>query len=106
MHRFFSVKESRAWCVYMVRCADHSLYTGMSHDHLKRVMVHNQGQGAKYTRARLPVELVYVYFGSSRSEVCRFESILKRYSKAQKERLVADYAQGHIRSPITKSSGV
>lgn len=87
----------------MVRCADHSLYTGMSNNYVKRIMVHNQGQGAKYTRARLPVELVYVYFGSSRAQVCRLESILKRYSKAQKERLVADYAKGDINPPIAKT---
>ena len=103
MHLSFNMVESLTWCVYMVRCADHSLYTGMSNDYLKRVIAHNQGQGAKYTRARLPVELVYVYFGSSRREVCRLEYALKRYSKAQKERLVSDYAKGFITPPITKT---
>ena len=97
------MSASQAWCVYMLRCADRSLYTGMSNNYVKRVMVHNQGQGAKYTRARLPVELVYVYFGSSRREVCRLEYVLKRYSKAQKERLVADYAKGCIMPPTAKT---
>jgi len=45
--------------VYMVRCADGTLYTGFARDPLARVRVHNSGKGAKYTRARLPVTLVY-----------------------------------------------
>ena len=76
----------------MVRCSDHSLYTGMSCDHVRRVAEHNQGRGAKYTRSRLPVRLVYIRYGASRSEVCRLEHQIKRYTKTQKERLVADYA--------------
>ena len=56
--------------VYIVECADGTLYCGYTIDLIKRIKVHNQGKGAKYTRARLPVKLVY-------SEILNFISIVK-----------------------------
>ncbi|MDH4037964.1 MAG: GIY-YIG nuclease family protein, partial [Candidatus Krumholzibacteria bacterium] len=48
------------WFVYILRCSDRTLYTGVTNDTDKRVADHNAGRGARYTRARLPVRLVYV----------------------------------------------
>jgi predicted GIY-YIG superfamily endonuclease len=75
--------------VYMVRCADGTLYTGLARDPDARVRVHNSGKGAKYTRARLPVSLVYVEPCESLSAALKRERQLKPWSRAKKEALVA-----------------
>ena len=75
--------------VYMVRCADGTLYTGLARDPDARVRVHNSGKGAKYTRARLPVSLVYVEPCESLSAALKRERQLKPLSRAKKEALVA-----------------
>jgi putative endonuclease len=78
------------WHVYIVRCADGTLYTGAARNVPRRVAEHNGagGRGAKYTRGRRPVRLVYVKEARSRSEALRKEARLKRFSKKQKESLV------------------
>lgn len=80
---------SGEWHVYMVRCADGSLYTGVAKDVARRLEEHNGDDrlGAKYTRARRPVALVYREPASSRSEAARRESEIKRMSKQAKEAL-------------------
>lgn len=75
--------------VYMVRCADNTLYTGFSRDPEVRVKVHNSGKGAKYTRARLPVALVYTEECASLSAALKREHQLKPWSRAKKEALIA-----------------
>lgn len=75
--------------VYMVRCADGTLYTGLARDPDARVRVHNSGKGAKYTRARLPVSLVYVEPCESLSAALKRERQLKPWSRAKKAALVA-----------------
>ena len=75
--------------VYMVRCADGTLYTGWARDPEARVQVHNSGKGAKYTRARRPVSLVYLEECESLSLALQREAQLKPWSKARKEALVA-----------------
>lgn len=77
------------WYVYVVRCSDGSLYTGVTTDIVKRVKAHNAGRGAKYTRTRLRVVLVYYEGGRSRSDALRRERQIKRMKKADKERLVS-----------------
>lgn len=76
---------------YMVRCADGSLYTGWTNDLEKRVKSHNDGKGAKYTRPRLPVRLVYYESFDTKIEAMRREAAIKRLSKARKEELVAGF---------------
>ena len=76
--------------VYMVRCADETLYTGIARDPEKRVQLHNKGKGAKYTRSRLPVTLTYIEPSSSLSEALKREHELKLWSRARKEALVAE----------------
>ena len=75
--------------VYIVRCADGTLYTGWSNDPHARVEVHNSGRGAKYTRSRLPVSLVYAEECESLSAALKRERELKPWSRARKEALIA-----------------
>jgi predicted GIY-YIG superfamily endonuclease len=78
-----------AWFVYVVRCGDGSLYTGISKDVEARVAVHNEGKGARYTRGRRPVTLLYVERRRTRSTALRRELALKALSRAEKWALVA-----------------
>ena len=80
-------------CVYMVRCNDGSLYTGWSTDPIKRAEAHNSGKGAKYTRARRPVILVYVEECGSKEEAMKREAEIKKLSKDKKESLVKGYSK-------------
>ena len=81
--------ESSTDCfTYILRCADGTLYTGWTNDLTKRVDAHNAGTGAKYTRARRPVELVYYEVFSSKEEAMRREAEIKSLSRASKEALL------------------
>ncbi len=78
------------WSVYILRCADNSLYTGVTTDISRRLSQHNGlvKNGAKYTRNRQPVELVYQENSHSRSEACKREYAIKCLNKSQKEQLI------------------
>ncbi|GAB3682169.1 GIY-YIG nuclease family protein [Salinarchaeum chitinilyticum] len=76
--------------VYVLRCADDSLYTGYTTDPERRVAEHDDGEGAKYTRSRTPVELVHVEECASRSDALSREHEIKSLSKRAKERLVSE----------------
>jgi putative endonuclease len=79
------------WYTYMVRCRDRSLYTGIAKDIDKRVAEHNTARnGARYTRTRRPVRLVFLERFSSRSAAAKREHQLKRLSRAEKQKLVQD----------------
>lgn len=82
---------STNWFVYMLRCADDSLYTGVAMDLQRRLQEHNDSDtlAARYTRARRPVVLVYSETAVSRSQACRREAAIKKLCKVEKERLVA-----------------
>lgn len=73
--------------VYILRCADGSLYTGWTNDLEKRVKTHNAGKGAKYTKTRLPVELVYYEEYEEKGEALSREFSIKN-SKTAKEKLI------------------
>ncbi len=78
------------WFIYLVECADQSLYTGIARDVTRRVAEHNEGRGAaKYTRARRPVTLVYVETAASRADALRREAAIKKLSRKEKLRLLA-----------------
>ena len=81
------VKKSE-WFVYMVRCVDKSLYTGITTDVLRRVNEHNGEEGARYTRSRTPVVLVYKEKVESRSVASKREIEIKKMKKTEKERLL------------------
>jgi putative endonuclease len=78
----------RQWWLYIVRCADGSLYTGITNDLDRRVLEHNQGVGAKYTRGRRPVVLAYSEIHGDRSAAGKREYAVKRMSRQQKYRLI------------------
>lgn len=78
---------------YILKCADNSLYTGWTNNLKKRLEDHNLGKGAKYTRARLPVALVYYETYDTREEAMRREAAIKKLSRPQKERLIATAAE-------------
>jgi len=82
------------WYVYIVRCSDNSLYTGITIDVERRMDEHNNNNrlGAKYTRARRPVTPVYSEQLSSKSEAAKRESAIKQLSKDEKERMIAQAA--------------
>ena len=73
--------------VYLVRCQDGSLYTGITTDPERRLKEHNRGLGAAYTRSRLPVTLVYRELAESRSQALRRERAIKSLTRAAKEAL-------------------
>ena len=73
--------------VYLVRCQDGSLYTGITTDPERRLKEHNLGLGAAYTRSRLPVTLVYRELAESRSQALRRERAIKSLTRAAKEAL-------------------
>ena len=75
--------------VYIVRCADGTLYTGYAIDPSVRVTVHNTGRGARYTASRRPVTLVYSESCRSKSDALRREVLLKRWSRTKKEALIS-----------------
>ena len=77
------------WCVYMLRCSDNSLYTGITNDLDRRLQAHNTGRaGARYTRSRRPVELVYQESQPSKSAALKREHELRQLSKLQKEAFI------------------
>ena len=74
--------------VYLLRCADGTLYTGYTDDPVRRTKVHNAGKGAKYTRARLAVELVYQEACADKSAALRREYEIKQLTRVQKLKLI------------------
>ena len=77
------------WYVYILRCGDGTFYTGSTDDVERRLAVHRSGKGAKYTRGRGPLELVYQEALPDRSSALRREAAIKRLTRAQKERLIS-----------------
>lgn len=79
------------WLVYMLECADGSLYTGVTNDLERRVAQHNDGTGARYTRSRRPVKVRYQEICDNRSSALLRECSLRLLSRKEKEVLVATY---------------
>ena len=79
----------REWSVYMLRCGDGSLYTGIAKNVESRLACHESGRGAAYTRTRRPLTIVYREDGLSRSEALIREAGIKRLPKVAKEKLVS-----------------
>ena len=79
----------KAWFVYILRCADNSLYTGVTTDVERRVIEHNAEKSVtRYTRARQPVNVVYQEGAESRSVACKREAEIKKLKKVEKEALI------------------
>lgn len=73
---------------YIVKCRDGSFYTGWTNDIEKRIAAHNAGKGAKYTKSRRPVELVYLEKFETKEEAMRREFAIKRMDRRKKEQLI------------------
>ena len=78
------------WYVYILRCGDGTLYTGATDDVGRRLAAHRAGRGAKYTRGRGPLELVYVEEQPDKSAALRREWEIKRLRREQKEQMIRD----------------
>lgn len=76
------------WELYILRCGDGSLYTGIARDAEKRLAAHRSGKGAKYTRGRGPLTLVYRESCTDHGEALRRECAVKRLTRAEKEQLI------------------
>jgi putative endonuclease len=81
---------AKTFNVYLCRCADDTLYCGISMDVEARIATHNSGKGARYTRGRLPVTLVYQEECGTISDALRRECAIKKLSRAAKEKLIAN----------------
>jgi predicted GIY-YIG superfamily endonuclease len=81
------------WLVYLLRCGDGSLYTGITNDLPKRLKTHTGGKASRYTRSRLPVTLAYTEPQRSKSAALKREAAIKGLRRADKERLVAGQHQ-------------
>lgn len=79
--------------VYILRCKDGSLYTGYTTDVKRRLKTHNAGKGAKYTRSRLPVKLVYYKRIDNKILAMQIEARIKKHNKKKKEDLVRAFAK-------------
>jgi predicted GIY-YIG superfamily endonuclease len=83
------VKPSgKAWFVYLLRCANGTLYTGIAKDVSRRCQQHKAGTASRYTRSRLPVELVYQEAHASRGSALRREAAIKALPRRQKESII------------------
>ena len=92
------------WRVYLLRCADDSLYCGTTTDIERRLLEHNRGVGSRYTRTRLPVRLVWSSGELSKSEAFREEYRIKRLSKVMKEGII-DAGGNNKKSPGEEHQG-
>lgn len=80
--------EMSKHCLYVLKCNDGTYYTGYTNDLNKRIKVHNEGKGAKYTRGRLPAVLVYKEEFESKKEAMQAEYRFKQLTRQQKERII------------------
>ena len=82
-----------SWFVYILRCADGTLYTGSTTDVEKRLAAHNSGSGAKYTRARRPCTLAYCEEAADRRAALRREAAIKKLTRTEKLALIEKRAE-------------
>jgi putative endonuclease len=82
------IKNDKRYFVYILECADNSLYTGYTVDIQKRLDTHNSKKGAKYTSARLPVKLVFFIERDSKSDALKLEAWIKKLPKQKKLSLI------------------
>ena len=86
-------KSDATWFVYLMRCADNSLYTGITNDLPRRLDQHNAGTASRYTRSRLPVVLVYREPQENQSHALKRELAVKALSRQEKESLIKSTEQ-------------
>ena len=84
-------QPNSGWLVYLLRCRDGSLYTGITNDLPKRLKVHAAGRASRYTRSRLPVSLAYTEPQPSKSRALKREAAIKKLSRRQKDILISEW---------------
>lgn len=84
----------QTWKLYILRCGDDTLYTGIAIDVVHRFAMHQSGKGAKYTRGRGPLELVYTEVCGTHSEALQREIAVKRLSRQEKMKLIENNKSG------------
>ena len=92
------------WLFYLLRCSDGSLYCGVTNNIEKRIAKHSTGKGAKYTRSRLPVELVWRSSGTDKSTAHKAEYYIKQCTKREKEDLTL--GSGYLNKALLKNFGI
>jgi len=85
---------------YIVECSDGSFYTGWSTDVRRRLQAHNAGRGARYTRSRLPVKLVYWETCSDRSNALKRERKIKKLNREKKQKLIHQFQLTHTAKEV------
>ena len=85
----------KSWIVYIVRCADDTLYTGVTNRLEARIQAHNDGKGAKYTRSRRPVVLEWSIRRKDRGAALSLEYAIKQLSRRQKQAVIRDGLKAH-----------
>lgn len=88
--------ENNKHYIYILECKDGSYYTGYTNDIEKRLKKHEEGKGAKYTRGRGPLKLVFQAVFSTKQEAMRMEFAVKKLSRAQKERLIKEGSVSYV----------
>lgn len=96
------------WYLYILRCGDGTLYTGITTDVEKRLELHRSGKGAKYTRGRAPLELVYQESCGTHSDALKREYAIKRLPRRKKEALLfpekrQKKGKEFLKTPLTKN---
>ena len=86
----------KAWYVYILLCGDQTLYCGITDDVQRRLEVHRSGKGAKYTRGRGPLELVYTEQCASHSEALKREAAIKKLPRTMKIKLIKAHKEGAL----------
>lgn len=94
--------KTEKYYTYILECADGSLYTGITNDTEKRLKVHNSGKGAKYTRGRLPVTLIYREEANTKGEALTRESQIKKLTREEKLKLINQRANEPLETIVTK----
>ncbi|MEI6239376.1 MAG: GIY-YIG nuclease family protein [Planctomycetia bacterium] len=90
---------TRRWLVYLLRCRDGSLYTGITNDLPRRLESHAAGRASRYTRSRLPVTLAYEEPQRSKSHALKREAAIKRLPRGQKDLLISPRPPDRARKP-------
>ena len=91
MKRMKKMKKIKDWVVYLLRCGDGTLYCGITNDLDARLITHNRGRGARYTRGRLPVSLIYSSRRMGRGDALRLEVVVKRLPRARKIKAILGF---------------
>lgn len=77
------------WVLYILKCSDQTLYTGITNNLENRLLAHQMGKGAKYTRGRTPLDLIHIENFHGRSDAAKREAAIKKLSRANKLKLIS-----------------